>query len=213
MRDFCIESGPRSLSKAPEAAVPKLRQTRLMDHFELPTERLLLRRWKPSDRAPFAELNTDPSVMEFFPSTLSTAESNDFVDRIEAQFDRAGFGLWAVEIPATARFIGFVGLWPATFEAHFTPAIEVGWRLARSSWGAGYAPEAARAAIADGFDRLGLDEIVSFTAAINLNSRRVMEKLGMTHDPSDDFAHPKVAAGDPLRPHVLYRLAAPPTTG
>ena len=107
---------------------------------------------------------------------------------------------------------GYVGLWPATFESHFTPAIEVGWRLARRFWGAGLAPEAAQATLDDGFQRLGVDEIVSFTSALNLNSRRVMEKLGMRHDPTDDFDHPALAVGDPLRPHVLYRLAAPQAT-
>ena len=118
------------------------------------------------------------------------------------------FGLWAVEIIDTNTFIGYVGLCPATFDAHFTPAVEVGWRLARFSWGFGYATEAARAAVADAFVRMGFDEIVSFTAVINRRSQRVMEKLGMTHDPGDDFGHPALAGGHPLRPHVLYRLTA-----
>jgi RimJ/RimL family protein N-acetyltransferase len=147
--------------------------------------------------------------MEFYPSTVTRAESDEFVDRIEVHFDETEFGLWAVEIVGSGEFAGYVGLWPATFESHFTPAIEVGWRLARRFWGSGLAPEAAQATIDDGFHRLGFDEIVSFTSAINLNSRRVMEKLGMKHDPTDDFDHPAVAVNDPLRPHVLYRLAAP----
>jgi ribosomal-protein-alanine N-acetyltransferase len=148
--------------------------------------------------------------MEFYPSTLTIAESDAMVDRIEHRF-ADGFGLWAVEVPGEAPFIGYVGLAPATFEAHFTPAVEVGWRLAHEHWGRGYAPEAARAAVADGFSRLGLEEIVSFTSAVNLRSRRVMEKLGMARDASDDFDHPAVAAGHRLRPHVLYRRRAATT--
>lgn len=182
-----------------------------MNGVELQTERLHLRRWQESDRAPFAALNADPVVMELFPAPLSAVESDAFMDRIEQHFDAHAFGLWAVELRGTEEFIGFVGLWPATFAAPFTPATEVGWRLARRFWGAGLAPEAAAAASADGFDRLGLEEIVSFTAAINLKSRRVMEKIGMTRDKAEDFEHPSVAEGDPLRTHVLYRLAPPPS--
>ncbi len=184
-----------------------------MDLDELRTDRLILRRWRDVDRGPFAELNADPVVMEYFPATLTRAESDAFVDRVEDHFDRHGYGFWALESIATADFLGFVGLWTATFDAPFTPAVEVGWRLGRRFWGSGLAPEAARAAVVDGFGRLGLDEIVSFTAAINLRSLRVMEKLGMSHDPADDFEHPAVAAGNALRPHVLLRLrpsALPP---
>ncbi len=175
---------------------------------ELRTERLLLRRWSDADREPFAALNADPTVMEFFPAPLTGAESNALVDKIEAHFAKTGFGLWAVEDVASSDFVGFVGLWPATFAAPFTPAVEIGWRLAQRHWGRGLAPEAARAALADGFDRLGLDEIVSFTAAINTNSRRVMSKIGMVHDAAEDFDHPSVEPGDRLERHVLYRLAA-----
>ena len=173
---------------------------------QLRTDRLLLRCWRDSDRGPFALMNADPEVMEFYPATLTESESDDMVDRIEKTFDSEGLGLWAVEIPGSTSFAGYVGLWPARFPAPFTPAIEVGWRLARASWGSGYATEAARAAVTDGFGRLGLGEIVSFTAAINLRSRRVMEKLGMTHDSRDDFYHPNIDEGDRLRRHVLYRL-------
>lgn len=172
---------------------------------ELRTARLILRRWRKEDRRPFAAMNADPHVMEYYPSTLTTAESNVMVDRIEDRFG-ADFGLWAVEVPGLAAFIGYVGLAPAAFEAHFTPAVEVGWRLAYEHWGHGYASEAARAAVADGFERLRLAEIVSFTSKLNLRSRRVMEKLGMRHDASDDFDHPAVVEGHRLRPHVLYRL-------
>lgn len=176
---------------------------------ELLTERLRLRRWEASDRGPFAALNADPVVMEFFPNTLSRTESDSFIDRIEDHFDKHAYGLWAVELSETGQFVGHVGLWNAPPTVPFAPAIEVGWRLAQPFWGTGIAPEAANAAITDGFDRLGLQEIVSFTSTINSKSRRVMEKLGMTHDERDDFDHPAVAEGSPLRPHVLYRLQRP----
>jgi RimJ/RimL family protein N-acetyltransferase len=173
---------------------------------ELRTERLLLRRWRDGDRGPFAALNADPVVVEHLRSTLTRAESDAFVDRIEAGFREHGFGLWAVEVAGGGAFAGFVGLSVPSFEAHFTPAVEVGWRLARQHWGHGYAVEAARAAAAFGFEVVGLEEIVSFTVPANARSRRVMERLGMTHDPADDFDHPKLPEGHPLRRHVLYRL-------
>jgi RimJ/RimL family protein N-acetyltransferase len=173
----------------------------------LRTNRLLLRRWQASDRAPFAELNADPEVMRYFRGTLDREASDAFVDRIEKAFDELGYGLWAVEVLATGRFIGFTGLALHTFEAHFTPAVEVGWRLARSAWGHGYATEAARAAVDFGFDTVGLDEIVSMTTETNLRSRAVMERIGMTRRPADDFEHPSLPEGHPLRPHVLYRIA------
>jgi len=153
-------------------------------------------------------MNADPVVMEYYPSILSKSASDGFVDRIEDHFDDEKFGLWAVEVNDTSEFAGYVGLWPATFEAHFTPAVEIGWRLRREVWGHGYATEAARVVLDDGFHRLGLGEIVSFTAAINGPSRNVMAKLGMRHDPIDVFDHPNVEASSPLRPHVLYRLDA-----
>jgi ribosomal-protein-alanine N-acetyltransferase len=168
---------------------------------------LLLRRWRDSDREPFAALNADPRVMEHFASTLTRAESDAMVDRIEAAFENDGFGLWAVELVATGDFAGFVGLSIPTFEAHFTPAVEVGWRLAREHWGHGYATEAARAALAYGFDVAALEEIVSFTVPQNLRSRRVMERIGMTYDPADDFDHPRFPEGHRVRRHVLYRVA------
>jgi ribosomal-protein-alanine N-acetyltransferase len=137
---------------------------------------------------------------------LTAEESDAFVDRIEHQFEQHGWGLWAVEVVGNGAFAGFVGLWPATFEAHFTPAVEVGWRLAHEHWGRGYATEGAQGALAYGFDVLGLEEIVSFTSVANTRSRRVMERLGMRNDPADDFDHPSIAAGHRLRRHVLYRL-------
>jgi ribosomal-protein-alanine N-acetyltransferase len=174
---------------------------------ELRTGRLVLRPWRPADRAPFAALNADPEVMRHFPAPLSRAESDALADLIEEWMARDGWGLWAVEVPGTrGGFIGFTGLARATFEAHFTPAVEIGWRLARSAWGHGYATEAAGAAAAFAFGTLGLEELVSFTAVGNERSRAVMRRLGMTHDPAEDFDHPLVAAGDPLRRHVLYRL-------
>ena len=176
---------------------------------ELRTDRLRLRRWDDADREPFAALNADPQTMEFLPAPLSRAQSDAFVDRIEAIFEERGFGLWVVEEQARPGALGFVGLLPATFEAPFTPAVEVGWRLARAAWGRGFASEAARAAVDDGFARLGLAEIVSFTSTGNTRSRAVMERLGMTHDPDEDFEHPAVPPGDRLRRHVLYRLARP----
>jgi ribosomal-protein-alanine N-acetyltransferase len=180
-----------------------------LGRVELRTERLLLRRWRPSDREPFARLNADPHVMRHFERPLMLGESDAMVDRIDRQFDEHGFGLWAVEIPGHASFIGFTGLWIHSFTAHFMPAVEIGWRLDSPFWGRGYATEAARAALADGFERVGLREIVSFTSPLNVPSIRVMERIGMTHDPTVDFDHPNVSEGHPLKGHVLYRLAAP----
>ena len=176
---------------------------------ELRTERLLLRRWRREDREPFAAMNADPRVMEFFPALLSRAESDARVDRIEAHFKQHGFGLWAVEIAGGAPFAGFIGLSIPSFEAHFTPCVEAGWRLAAEHWGRGYALEGARAALAFGFDSLELEQIVSYTATSNLRSRRVMGKIGMNHDPDGDFDHPLLPEGHPLRRHVFYRIGRP----
>jgi RimJ/RimL family protein N-acetyltransferase len=173
---------------------------------ELRTERLRLRRWVAADLEPFAALNADERVMEFLPFQVDRATSDALAARIEAHFDAHGFGLWAVEVPGVAPFAGFVGLSVPRFEAHFTPCVEIGWRLAAEHWGRGYAAEGARAALRFGFEVAKLREIVSFTVPANQRSRRVMEKLGMTRDPADDFDHPALAAGDPLRRHVLYRI-------
>lgn len=174
---------------------------------ELRTDRLLLRRWRPADREPLAALNADPQVMEFYPKTHTREESDAMVDRIEAHFEKHGFGMWAVEIPDVSPLAGFVGLAVPRFEAHFTPCVEIGWRLAVDYWGRGYATEAARAALACGFDELGLEEIVAMTVPANTRSRRVMEKLGMTYDPADDFDNPLIDEGHRFRPHVLYRVS------
>jgi RimJ/RimL family protein N-acetyltransferase len=173
---------------------------------ELQTERLRLRRWRFEDRAAFARMNSDPRVMEHFPAPLTQAESDAVVDRIEAHYERHGFAQWAVEIPGVTPFAGFIGLSIPRFEAHFTPCVEVGWRLAAEYWNRGYATEGARAALEFGFASLQLQEIVSTTAVGNLRSRRVMEKIGMACSPNDDFDHPLVVEGHPLRRHVLYRL-------
>jgi RimJ/RimL family protein N-acetyltransferase len=180
---------------------------------DIRTERLLLRRWRPSDRGPFAALNADPRVMEFFPAPLSRAESDAVAGRIAAHFEQHGFGLWAVEVPGVAPFIGFIGLATPRFRAAFTPCVEVGWRLAYEQWGHGYATEGARAALAYGFDTVGLNEILSFAAVQNLRSRRVMEKIGMRHCPDDDFDHPVLPARHPLQRHALYRISRPSAGG
>jgi RimJ/RimL family protein N-acetyltransferase len=177
----------------------------------LQTARLILRRWRPDDRAPFAAMNADPRVMEHFPGVLTREESNARVDRIEAHFQKHGFAQWAVEIPGVAPLAGFIGLSVPPFEASFTPCIEIGWRLAADVWGQGFATEGALAAVSFGFESLGLSEILSFTVPANLRSRRVMEKIGMTHNSDDDFDQPLLPPGHRLSRHVLYRLTRPAT--
>jgi RimJ/RimL family protein N-acetyltransferase len=174
---------------------------------ELATERLVLRAWRDTDLAPFAALNADPRVMEHFASALSPAESAAMVERIRRHFTDHGFGLWAVEVPGVAEFIGYVGLVHVPFAAPFTPAVEVGWRLAAGHWGRGYATEGARRALEVGFAQLQLAQIVSMTVPANQRSRHVMEKLGMRRSPADDFDHPRLPEGHPQRRHVLYRLS------
>ena len=169
------------------------------------TDRLLLRPWRAEDAEPFAELNADPRVVEFLPGPMTRNESDEFMARISDHFTQRGFGFWAVGVIDGPPFIGLTGLADVRFDAPFTPAVEIGWRFAHDQWGRGYATEAARAALAYGFDVLSLEEIVSFTYAGNLRSRAVMERIGMTHDPADDFEHPALAADHRLRQHVLYR--------
>jgi RimJ/RimL family protein N-acetyltransferase len=175
---------------------------------KLTTARLQLRDWRDSDLPPFARLNADPQVMAFMPKSLSREESDASVGRIRRHFDRSGFGLWAIEVIGGAEFIGFTGLSIPRITAPFTPCVEIGWRLAAEHWGRGFATEAARACLNSGFSQLKLAEIVSFTTAINVRSRRVMERLGMTRDPADDFEHPSLLASHPLQPHALHRAAA-----
>ena len=172
----------------------------------LRTERLILRPWWPEDLEPFAALNADPRVAATLGGPEGRAFSDALAERIGLEFAERGYGRWAVEIPGVAPFIGFIGLAVPSFEAHFTPAIEIGWRLAFDHWGKGYATEGARAALDFGFGPGGLDEIVSFTAASNTRSRAVMERLGMHSDPKDDFEHVRLGKGHPLYHHVLYRL-------
>ena len=170
---------------------------------ELRTERLLLRGWRESDLEPFAALNADPQVMRYFPAPLSREESDALAARISASLAERSWGLWALERDGV--FIGFTGLAVPRFEAHFTPAVEIGWRLARSAWGSGYATEAASTVLRFAFEDLGLEEVVSFTAVQNRRSRAVMERLGMVRDEAGDFDHPALPAASPLRRHVLYR--------
>jgi RimJ/RimL family protein N-acetyltransferase len=171
---------------------------------QLQTPRLLLRRWVQTDRPAFAALNADARVMEHFPSVLTRAESDAAADRIEQHFERHGFGLWALEIHGVVPFAGFVGLAVPAFEAHFTPCVEIGWRLAPEHWGFGYATESAREVLNFAFVELRLGEVVSFTVPKNHRSRRVMERIGMTHNPADDFE--LVNQPEPLRRHILYRI-------
>jgi RimJ/RimL family protein N-acetyltransferase len=171
------------------------------------TERLILRHWRESDREPFARLNADPRVMEYMPRTLSEGESAALVERIEAHLRQHGFGLYAVELRRDRGFLGFIGLNVPSFHAAFTPCVEIGWRLAPEYWGQGLATEGARNIVGYAFEILRLDGLVSFTVPANARSRRVMEKLGMAHDPAEDFDHPRLPAGHPLRRHVLYRLS------
>ena len=170
---------------------------------EIRTGRLLLRRWRDEDRRPFADLNADPEVMRYFPATLTRAESDRLVDRIERHFEEHGVGLWALEVVATGELIGFTGLNPMPDEVPGAGGLEVGWRLARSAWGHGYAAEAARAVLRVGFGQLGLEEVWSITAVVNLRSTAVMERIGLQRHGT--FEHPRVEPGHPLRPHVAYR--------
>jgi RimJ/RimL family protein N-acetyltransferase len=171
------------------------------------TPRLRLRTWSDDDLAPFATLNADPRVMEHFAATMTTDESNAVAARFRDNIQSRGFGFWVVEIINGPAFAGMLGLSIPRFESHFTPCIEIGWRLAHEHWGKGYASEAARAALAFGFNQLALDEIVAFTIPANHRSQRVMQKIGMTRNPADDFEHPHLPEGHHIRPHVLYRLS------
>lgn len=180
-----------------------------MDDVIQETERLTLRRWRPEDHAPMAVLNGDAETMRFFPSALTPTESDVFIRRMQDRMLADGFAMAPVMRTSDGALVGAVGLLAARFEAHFTPAVEIGWRLAKPYWGQGYATEAAKAWLEIGFERHGLNEIVSFTAAVNEPSRRVMERIGMTRDQAGDFLHPMVPETSPLRPHVLYRIRRP----
>jgi RimJ/RimL family protein N-acetyltransferase len=172
------------------------------------TARLTLRRWRVADREAFAAINADPRVMRFFPEALSRAESDELVDRAEAHFAAYGFGPFAAELRETGRLAGFIGLVVPSFEAHFTPSVEIGWRLDAAVWNQGLATEGAREVLRYAFEELRLPEVVSFTVPGNLASRRVMEKIGLARDTAGDFDHPRLPEGHPLRKHVLYRRKA-----
>jgi 3-dehydroquinate dehydratase/shikimate dehydrogenase len=172
------------------------------------TERLLLRQWREEDLAPFAKLNADPRVMEYFLGLKTREESDASVKLMSNHIDRCGWGFWAASLIQTGEFIGFIGLEDVYFKAAFTPAVEIGWRLAFEHWGKGYATEGAKAALQYGFERLHLKDVVSFTATGNIRSRAVMERIGMHHEPNNDFDHPRLPVGHPLSRHVLYRITA-----
>ncbi|MCP2335911.1 GNAT family N-acetyltransferase [Actinomadura rupiterrae] len=180
---------------------------------ELRSERLLLRRWRDEDRAPYAALNADPEVMKHFPDVMTREESDAQLDRFDAAIEERGFGFWALEVADTGRFVGVTGLSVPRFTAHFTPTVEIGWRLGRDAWGRGYASEAARRCLDFAFADLELPEVVAFTTVDNDRSRAVMRRIGMTHDPADDFDHPYLAEDHPQRRHVLYRITAPDHLG
>jgi RimJ/RimL family protein N-acetyltransferase len=174
--------------------------------IQFETERLRLRQWRKSDLKPFAAMNADPQVMEFFPSPLTRRESDSMAEKLRALIEQRGWGFWAVEIPGVAPFIGVVGLHVAPAALPFAPCVEIGWRLAAAYWGQGHATEAARGVLRVGFEQLELPEIVSFTSVLNQRSRAVMERIGMQHR-GELFEHPSVPVGSPLRPHILYRLS------
>lgn len=210
-KETAIASGATRLlaySAAKAAAVEELLR-RAAEAVSITTPRLTLRRWRTTDREPFARMNADPRVMRYFPAPLTRNQSDALADTIAAHVDIHGWGGWAVEVHDVSAFAGFIGLSRPRFTAPFTPCVEIGWRLSADVWGRGYATEGARAAMEFGFDTLGLREIVSFTTESNVPSRRVMERIGMTYDPRDDFDHPSLRAGHALRRHVLYRIRRP----
>ncbi|WP_316196949.1 GNAT family N-acetyltransferase [Bradyrhizobium sp. SZCCHNS3053] len=171
------------------------------------TERLFLREWRDEDRAPFATMSADPEVMAFLRALPTRQACDQWIDAQIAHHAAHGFGFWVVEGRRSGAFLGTVGLFRVGFDAPFTPAVEIGWRLAREAWGQGVATEAARAALDFGFNTLGLDEIIAYAAPANQASQNVMRKLGMARDAASDFDHPRVAADSPLRRQVMYRLS------
>ena len=176
-----------------------------MSAIELVTQRLRLRQWHESDREPFAAMNADSAVMEFFPSIQSRQSSDASIDLWQSQFSSQGWSNWAVELVQSGQFIGFLGLSVPRRVLPFSPCVEIGWRLTRSSWGHGFATEGGQAALRVAFERIGLSEVVSFTTLANLRSRAVMERLGLCNA-LQDFEHPGVPEGHVLRPHCLYRI-------
>ena len=173
---------------------------------ELRTQRTLLRNWVDADQEPWVAMNADPDVRRYFSSVATREQALAEAQRARANLARRGWGPWVLEVPGVLPFAGFVGLFVPAWSAHFTPAVEIGWRLPRGAWGQGYASEAAAAAAAFALDMLELDELVAITVPDNLPSRRVMARIGMQHDTEGDFAHPAIAADHPFSRHVLYRL-------
>lgn len=171
------------------------------------TERLLLRQWTDDDLQSFIKINQDQTVMKYYPSTLSVSDTINMVARIKNKFKTNGFGLYAVVLKETQQFIGYIGLNTPDFQAYFTPCVEIGWRLAKEYWGQGLAVEGAKKCLELGFNQFNLNEIVSFTAKINTQSERVMQKLGMAYEVDGDFHHPKLPREHRLSLHVLYRIS------
>src|SRR5271165_210026 len=204
-RFFGPHAAGQPISDLSIEAAPTRWQGEVTIAVSLRTERLLLRPWRDDDLAEFAAMSADPAVMEFLRPFPDLAACEAWAMRARAHWDLHGFGPWVVEVPGETAFIGVVGLATIAYAAHFTPAVEVAWRLMRPYWGRGYATEAAQAALARGFGQLGLEQIVAVTVPANHRSRRVMERLGIVRDPADDFDHPNLPEG-PLRRHVLYRM-------
>jgi RimJ/RimL family protein N-acetyltransferase len=177
-----------------------------MSASPIATPRLLLRHWRDEDLEPFRALNADPRVMQHYPDVLSGEQSDTLAERIRKRLLEHDFGFWAVEVPGIADFIGFIGLSVPGFASHFTPCVEIGWRLAVEHWGKGYASEGASAALGRAFVSLNLAEVVSFTIPANRRSIGVMERIGMVRSPADDFDRPGRPDGQPCRRHVLYRI-------
>jgi RimJ/RimL family protein N-acetyltransferase len=171
------------------------------------TNRLILRTWKNSDAKTYFDINQDPKVIEFLRGPMPLEQVNEFIRSVNKQQEKNHYTLWAAELKNTGELIGFIGLNKPDWEAHFTPAVEIGWRLGSQFWGKGYATEGAKACLDFGFNKIGLKEIVSFTVPANLKSIKVMEKIGMTRDLNGDFAHPKLPLDHPLSKHVLYKLS------
>lgn len=171
------------------------------------TSRLILRDWREEDIPQFARMNADPVVMEFFEKTFSLEETRQSVHRMRECAKNYGYTFWAAEQKNDGKFVGCIGIFMSTYESPFTPGVEIGWRLDKPYWGQGYATEGARKALEVGFEKFGLQEICAITVPANERSRRVMEKLGMVHDPSENFKHPKIPPEHPFSVHVLYRLA------
>ena len=176
-----------------------------MNISELKTERLLLREWSDRDLSGFAELNSDPETMAFFPGQLSREESDAVAEKCQSLISKRGWGFWAVELKSSGEFMGFVGLHTPKPNLPFSPCVEIGWRLLKKYWGKGYATEAAQASLGYAFNTLNLNEVVSFTTVSNVRSRSVMQRLGFSNT-HQNFEHPDIDKGHLLSEHVLYKI-------